>query len=116
MIRFTGVIFLINFFLFCNSQTIISQQKRVIYFNSTDADEKKILSDLAKKINCFIERYHVKDDSLMVLLDVSVGIDTSYYQIGYDNLYGSSVNNGIYHPKTNDYNILGLRIRSGKKW
>jgi hypothetical protein len=48
----------------------------------------------------------------LVLLDIQVTKDTSYWQLGYDNLYSNSVDRDTSRHNTYGHAILGVRIKS----
>ncbi len=94
------------------SQTIITTVGKVIFFDNKDSLKSKQLHEIAKLCDCYIQKFYSGVKLPNILLDVEQSKDTAYYQLGYDNIYGNSIDNDVYERKTNDYTNLGIRIKS----
>jgi len=91
------------------SQIVIKRLDKVIFFNSNPLLEVQRES-IAKDVNQYIKDYCSNCDLPYILLDIGLSEDSTQYQLGYDNIYGSSVYNDIYRPEAWDYTTLGIRI------
>jgi hypothetical protein len=94
------------------SQPVITTIGKIIFVDSPDSSDSKALHRIAKVCNRYLKKYYFDERLPLVLLDVQVTKDTSYWQLGYDNLYGNSVERGIAQHKSYGTTILGVRIKS----
>jgi hypothetical protein len=85
---------------------------KIIFFDSPDSSMSKTLHRIATICNQYIKNYYFDERVPLVLLDIQVTKDTSYWQLGYDNLYSNSVVKDSSQVKTYGHTILGVRIRS----
>lgn len=108
------IVILILFGIFKNSfsQTVISTRGKIVFFDDKDTSKSRQLHDIAKLCSSYIQKFYPKVTLPNVLLDIELSKDTSYSQLGYDNIYGNSIENDIYERKTKDYTNLGIRIKS----
>ena len=95
-----------------NKLTVI---ENITYLDSDDSVKSERIKKISKQCNCFIKKNYPGIKTLSVLLDIEDCSDTTYYQLGYDNIYGNSVYNDIYKPKTYDFQNLGIRIKACSK-
>jgi hypothetical protein len=107
---FLAVILLIGISTRSNSQTILNEVGNVIYLGSDPGLENKKV-ELSKLCNSLIEKYYKDKEIPYILLDINVSDDTTYCELGYDNIYGTSINNDIYKPNTWDQTLLGIRVK-----
>ena len=94
------------------AQTVITTVGGVVFFDDPDSSRSKTLHEIAVICNEYIQQCHLGASLPLVFLDLELARDTSYWQLGYDNIYGNSIDNDIYERKTKDYTDLGIRIKS----
>jgi len=110
--RMKAIFLLLLSFILCHktfSQTGIFWKKNIYCFTSQDSIEdrtiKRIIDDVITHESHFKQKF-----PFPILLDLSIEQEPSY-EIGYDNIYGTSLYSDVYQYKTWDYKTLGLRIR-----
>ena len=102
----------LNTVLFSNVEDTI----KVAYMDVEDTLKSRQLHDIAKMCSCYIQNFYPRIKLPEILLDMEQSKDTVYYQLGYDNIYGNSIDTSadddIRQPQTWDYTTLGIRIKS----
>jgi hypothetical protein len=98
---------LLNIFQLCKGQNIITSQGNVSYLETWDKTKHLQLANIEKIAVCLSEKENKKT---AIFLNIRIGKDTSYYHLGYDNIYGTSINADIYDWKRSDYKNLGVYI------
>jgi hypothetical protein len=84
-------------------QHLVYEVGKVIYSNSRDSAQSKFLHNVAVRCNQFIQEYYPKQDSISVRLNITWTADTTFYQLGYDNLAGNFI-------ETTDTKLYGNKV------
>jgi hypothetical protein len=106
------IIFLIPFLISITtaySQSITTIDK-IIFLDYRDTIDSKPVHETAKICDSYIQTYYATAKFPYILLDIEQSNDTTYYQLGYDNIFGNSIffpNQKIWFNST-----LGIRIKA----
>jgi hypothetical protein len=109
MFKIAIVVFVVLIaFDLCEGQSIIiTSQGNVSYMDSSDKNKHAQLANIEKVAFCLSRKEKKK---IAVFLNIRIEKDTSYYNLGYDNIYGISIKADIYDWKRADYKNLGVYI------
>jgi len=70
------------------SKILVSERGPLVYFNSMDSIRSVELNKIAARCYIVLELID-STHSIQLKQDLVSSIDTTYYQLGYDNLYGN---------------------------
>lgn len=104
------VLFVSTLFIRANAQAVITRINNIVYIESS-ASQQAQQQKLAMLCNQYVQQHYTKGEAPLVLLDIQQSTASPCYQLGYDNIYGTSINNEIYKPQTSDHTNLGIRIK-----
>jgi len=109
------IVTVIPVMLHTSAQTIITEMDKVTYYNSLDTSVSAAFNKIAWLCNCYLLKNYPKS-TVSIKLDMEISKDTTYYEVGFDNLYGNSgfpdTTGQGQNPADKIYFDTGLRIKA----